>query len=415
MLDGITMALSGKPEPRHQPGPEGSEECDPVAGPGASRSPGQRAAGGVAMLGGFTVAVATDRRRHPIADLLEAAGARTVSFQALRTISQPDADAILAASAAAAAAPVHEVVVSSAFGLRAWFGAARRDGCVDALLGRFAEARLLARDARAADGLRELGLTQIWSTSAGTTEDLFRYLLAQPMTGRRVVAQLDSEPLRELCHALRAAGAEVIEVLTYRSDPPNHRDVLRRLADQVAKRQVDAVAFVSAPATENLLEQAFVDQSTDDVLNAFLDDVLAGCLGPLTAEPLRAKGLTPLLARRAYPEELTAMLVEVLPQRALRVRFGSLTIEVRGQGVVVGDQLVPVQAGPIAVLRALARYPGRVLSAAEIRTRVPGWSAVDDHAIEMAVSRLRRSLDGTELDGAGLVQTVVKRGYRLAT
>jgi uroporphyrinogen-III synthase len=56
-----------------------------------------------------------------------------------------------------------------------------------------------------------------------------------------------------------------------------------------------------------------------------------------------------------------------------------------------------------------------VLSAAEIRTHVPRWSDVDDHAIEMAVSRLRRCLDGTELDGLGLVQTVVKRGYRLAT
>ena len=45
--------------------------------------------------------------------------------------------------------------------------------------------------------LRELGLTQIWSTAGATTEHLFRYLIAQPMVGRRVVAQLDSEPLRE--------------------------------------------------------------------------------------------------------------------------------------------------------------------------------------------------------------------------
>jgi uroporphyrinogen-III synthase len=46
---------------------------------------------------------------------------------------------------------------------------------------------------------------------------------------------------------------------------------------------------------------------------------------------------------------------------------------------------------------------------------VPGWAGVDDHAIEMAVSRLRRSLDGAELDGSGVVPTVVQRGYRLAT
>jgi uroporphyrinogen-III synthase len=34
---------------------------------------------------------------------------------------------------------------------------------------------------------------------------------------------------------------------------------------------------------------------------------------------------------------------------------------------------------------------------------------VDDHAIEMAVSRLRRSLHDNNL-----IQTVMKRGYRLA-
>ena len=64
--------------------------------------------------------------------------------------------------------------------------------------------------------------------------------------------------------------------------------------------------------------------------------------------------------------------------------------------------------GPIAVLRALARNPGRVLSCAEIRRATPNWAAVDDHAIEQAVSRLRRTLHHGDL-----IQTVMRRGYRL--
>jgi DNA-binding winged helix-turn-helix (wHTH) protein len=39
---------------------------------------------------------------------------------------------------------------------------------------------------------------------------------------------------------------------------------------------------------------------------------------------------------------------------------------------------------------------------------------VDDHAIEMAVSRLRGSLGHSDLRELDLVQTVMKRGYRLA-
>jgi uroporphyrinogen-III synthase len=98
------------------------------------------------------------------------------------------------------------------------------------------------------------------------------------------------------------------------------------------------------------------------------------------------------------------MVVEVASQR----------IEIRGQAVVVGGRLIAVQPGPLSVLRALASRPGRLLSAAEIRSIIPHSPPIDDHAIEMAVSRLRGSLSDSALDGRELVQTVMKRGYRLA-
>jgi uroporphyrinogen-III synthase len=49
------------------------------------------------------------------------------------------------------------------------------------------------------------------------------------------------------------------------------------------------------------------------------------------------------------------------------------------------------------------------MSVADIRRATPGWADIDDHAVEMAVSRLRRSLND-----ADLIQTVMKRGYRLS-
>ncbi len=381
----------------------------------ASDRPAPQAADdGPLPLAGYTVAVATDRRHHPIAAYLDRYGARTVSVQATRTVAQADPDDLAAATRLAVEGPADEVVVSSAFGLRCWLATARSLGVADELVGRFAGARLLARDGRAADGLRELGLTEIWSTASATTEDLFAYLLAQPMAGRRVLAQLDGEPVRELCLALAETGADVVPVRTYRLQPPNHRDVLRRLADQMVRRQVDAVVLTSASCTENLVEQATVDASLDQLLNAVVENVLVVCLGPLAAQPLVERGVPVIVAPRPYVDDLVATVAQELPRRALYLVLDGRRIQLRGQALVVGDVLVPIQPGPVAVLRALARRPGRVLSAAEIRTHVPGWSDVDDHAIEMAVSRLRRCLDGTELDGLGLVQTVVKRGYRLA-
>jgi uroporphyrinogen-III synthase len=364
-------------------------------------------------LAGFTVAVATDLRRHELAQWLDAEGARTIGFRAVRVMPQPDPDAIAAAVRECVAEPVHEVIVSSAFGLRAWLDAARRAGHVDELVRGFTQTRLLARDARTADGLRELGLTQIWSTAAGTTEDLFRYLIAQPMVGRRVVAQIETDAQLELCLYLRSQGASVVEVATTQARPPSHTDVLRRLCDLIARRQVDAVALAGPAATRHLLDQATRDGVADEVLNAFVEDVAAICLGPLTATPLRALGVPVVQAREPVSESLAAQVVAELPRRSMVVEIAGHRIEVRGQAVVIADHLVPVQAGPLGVLRALAGRPGRVMSAAEIRAAMPRSSTVDDHAIEMAVSRLRSSI-GHDLGGAELVQTVMKRGYRLA-
>lgn len=365
--------------------------------------------GDVAPLAGYCVAVATDRRRHPMAERLETLGARTANVQALRTFAQADKVILQRRTEQVLAAPVDEVVVSSAFGLDAWLTAAAGWGHADALRAHFGEARLLARDARAADSLRAIGLSDIWSTASSAEGDLLRYLAAQPLTGRRIVVQQDAPSLREPCWKLRTLGAEVVEVPTYQTSPPPSVAILRRLVDQIINRHVDAVILLGEPATANLLSRADAEQRRGDLLNALCEDVLCACLGPLTARSLHAQGLEPLVAPEPYPEELARTVAAALPKRAVQISVNGSRLEIRGQAVLLDDRLIPVQAGPIAILRALARRPGGVLSCADIRRTVPAWSGADDHAIEMAVSRLRRSLDRNDL-----VQTVMKRGYRLA-
>ncbi|WP_158566254.1 uroporphyrinogen-III synthase [Micromonospora craterilacus] len=366
-------------------------------------------------LAGCTIAVVSERRRHDLTDLLEATAARPVNIQAVRSVAQPIAEHVAAATRRCIERPVHEVIVSSGFGLRAWLRIAEQNGHLDALVARLSHARLLARDAHAADTLRDLGLSQIWATASASVEDLFRYLSAQPMTGRRVVAQVESERHREYCEALRRHGAVVVEVATSRFLPPLRTDVLRRLGTLVIRRQVDALALTGPSSSENLLRQATADGVLDEVLNTLATDVTPVCLGHLAAEPLRAHGLTPYVARAPALTDLVNALSAYLPRRTIELTVAGHRLGVRSQAVVIDHRAIPVQPGPIAVLRALARRPGRVLSPAEIRNDSPTWSDVDDHAVEMAVSRLRRAFDGTPLQGVDLVQTVMKRGYRIAS
>jgi uroporphyrinogen-III synthase len=106
---------------------------------------------------------------------------------------------------------------------------------------------------------------------------------------------------------------------------------------------------------------------------------------------------------------LVREVVSALPtSRDRRLSVAGVGIQVRGHAVVVDGEVRPVPPVPMAVLRALSAQPGRVLSRAELLPALPGAGA-DEHAVEMAVARLR-----TALGDARFVQTVVKRGYRLA-
>lgn len=120
------------------------------------------------------------------------------------------------------------------------------------------------------------------------------------------------------------------------------------------------------------------------------------------------RGVRVMLPPRPYLDDLVRTVAQVVPRRVVRAVVGGYRLEVRSKSVLFDGVLIAVQPGPVAVLRALAEHPGRALSYADIRRATPNWAAADDHAIEMAVSRLRRALPVSDL-----IQTVMKRGYRL--
>ena len=79
----------------------------------------------------------------------------------------------------------------------------------------------------------------------------------------------------------------------------------------------------------------------------------------------------------------------------------------REDGVLRDGCPVAVSPAPLTVLRALASRPGRVVSRRELLGALPSGTAGSEHAVEVAVARLRSAL------GSAVVETVVKRGYRL--
>jgi uroporphyrinogen-III synthase len=359
-------------------------------------------------LAGFTVAVTAARRREELASLLERRGARVVTAPAIRIVPLIDDADLLAATQRCLAAPLDVVVATTGIGFRGWMEAADGWGIGEQLLEHLRSTRLLARGPKARGAIRAAGLVDAWSPASESSSEVLSHLLGQDLAGLRIGVQLHGEPLPDFVAALEVAGAEVVEVPVYRWVLPDDVAPLRRLVELVVARQVDAVAFTSAPAAASLLALATESGQHDALVHALRGDVLAACVGPVTAAPLERLGVPTLQPERARLGALVREVVAALPARTRRLLVAGHVLEVRGSGVVLDGELRALAPAPMAVLRALAAHPGRVRSRAELLPYLPGGPAADEHAVEMAVTRLRGVL------GPGAVQTVVKRGYRLA-
>jgi uroporphyrinogen-III synthase len=360
-----------------------------------------------APLAGFTVGVTAARRREELSALLERRGARVVGGPAIRIVPLADDTELRAATDSCLATPLDALVVTTGIGFRGWMEAADGWGLGESLTGALSGARILARGPKARGAIRAAGLVDDWSPESESSSEVLAHLLERGVAGLRVAVQLHGEPLPDFVQALEDAGAEVVEVPVYRWVPPEDTAPLERLVDLVAARQLDAVAFTSAPAAVSLLRTAGERGNLGAVVQALQHDVLAACVGPVTAAPLERADIPTVQPARSRLGALVREIVDTLPSRCRTLPVAGSLVQVRGHAAVVDGDVHALPPGPLAALRALARHPGVVLDRGQLLTAM-GCETGDGHAVEMAVARLRSAL------GPRVVQTVVKRGYRLA-
>lgn len=128
-----------------------------------------------------------------------------------------------------------------------------------------------------------------------------------------------------------------------------------------------------------------------------------------TIEPLR-RGHSSPAPGRDRPRNLGTEAGTRAAGSVTVLRAAGHTIVMRGRQVVVDGERRHVAPAPAALLRALASHPGRVFSRAELLELAWRGAVEDEHVVEVTIGRLR-----TALGAAGAaIQTVVKRGYRLA-
>jgi uroporphyrinogen-III synthase len=306
-------------------------------------------------------------------------------------------------------APVDMFIATTGIGIRSWFGAAESWGLLEQLIDVLGKSEILARGPKSVGALRNSGLRELWSPESERFEDVLAHLRGRDLSGRRIVVQEHGQSLSTVAHALRRQGADVHVVTVYRLEGAHDPDPVFRMVDLVAERKLDAVTFTSAPAVAAFMDMAGVVGRREEVLAAFQADVVATCVGPVTAAAFEMWGVPTIQPERSRLAAMVKLLETELPSRrdGTALEVSGHTLLMHGDVILLDGIEVRLSPAPLAVLHALAVNPGHVVSRRELLSCLPTGQASSEHAVEMAVARLRAAI------GTRLIQTVVKRGYRL--
>lgn len=361
------------------------------------------------VMAGCVVLVTADRRSGDLAAAFARRGAEIRHAPALSIVPHTDDAQLIDDTRALLKTPPDVLVVTTGVGFRGWVEAADTAGLGTRLHEVLERTRIIARGPKAKGAIMAAGLTPDWVAESETSAEILALLLDEGVRGTRVAVQHHGAGADGIDVELAGAGADVASFVVYRWGPPKDPEALAASVRESADGTIDTVVFTSAPGARAWLAAA----GREGALTAIVERTGAGelvvaAVGPVTAAPLREAGIEPIVPDRG---RLGALVRTVLAhysgarEGAIRTVAGEL--QIRGTAALLGERVLPLSPSGLAVLRRLADADGGVVSREQLLAVLPGEST-DPHAAEVAVSRVREAAGER-----GIVETVVKRGYRL--
>lgn len=366
-------------------------------------------------LDGLRVGVTSSRKGAELVAALERRGAAVMLGPTIGGDVPVPVSRILADTDTIIDARPDWLVASTGVGMRLWVGAAAEHGRLEDLRAVAGAARCVARGAKATGGLQELRVRPVWSSERQTDADVAGWLAGRVLPGEVVAVQLHGSALDATWEPLRAAGADVLSVATYRHALPERLAPAEALVTAILAGDLDVVTFTSPGAARNLV--AIAEAGGADrrraLIAAFRDRVAAAVIGPVTASALEALGVPVWVAPRRWRtgDLLRSLESWAATRSALPAARPQLQLSPETHAVTVPDgSCVALGERGFAVLAALARRPGVVCPPEQLLAEAWGHAAPNDpSAIKHQVARLRRKLAGTGVR----IATVRGVGYRL--
>lgn len=356
-------------------------------------------------LDGFTVGVTAGRGWEEQARLLAEHGAQVLHGPAIGLRPMGTDPELRRATEALVARPPDLTLLTTGIGVQAWLSAAECLGLGDALVASLRAGRVVAWGAKAAAAAVAAGLP-VERLPAGAV--LAR---EEGLAGARVAVQLDGGADDTLVDALARRGAEIVPVVSYRWALPEDPGPALRLVEAACERRVAALTVTSAPAARHLLALAASARRAGELVAALCEDVVPACVGSVSARPLVDAGVTGVLQPdRPRVGAMVWALAQRLGERRRVLVMAGREVVLQGSVVVLDGEPVSLTDQERRLLATLAERPGAVVTKAALLRSVWGAADRDEHAVEVAVARLRQRLGAA---GAA-IETVTRRGYRLA-
>ncbi|WFP16153.1 uroporphyrinogen-III synthase [Citricoccus muralis] len=360
-------------------------------------------------LAGFRIGVTSDRRSEELISAFRRRGAEVMHAPALRIAPLTESVSLQQDTYKVIDVKPDYAIITTAYGMRRWVEAADTYGVWSELRDVLERATILVRGPKARGAVRASGLDDDGAAEDERTDTVLDMLIQRDIAGKTVVLQLHGMADHGHIRRLEDAGARVVTVMPYTWARPAEDNALLRMIDAVIERQLDVLTFTAAPAVEAFLGVARQYRKHEELVEALKTDVICAGVGGVTVAPLTEIGIETVIPDRW---RLGAMIKKVCDHlerhHALRLQTQYGPVELRGVQLTipeVSEAPVRLAPGPLALLRALVEAEGSVLSREHLLEKVRYCDS--GHALEMWVSRLRRAIP------ADLIQTVVKRGYRI--
>ncbi len=255
------------------------------------------------------VAILETRTGAHLAEMITRRGGVAMAAPALEEVPDIEPATVVALVERWRAKPFDWVIFQTGVGTAGLFAAADAAGCSATLLECLAASRVVVRGPKptAALGARRVRI-DVRAQTPFTTETVLAAVSSADFSHASVLVQRYGAANRKLTDALRARGATVEDIATYRWELPADLGPLERLLDALKTDAVDALVFTSAVQIHNLVTVAR-NAGQDQPLASLINRRVVASIGPVCSEALRQYGITPTF--EASPPKL-GPLIEAL-------------------------------------------------------------------------------------------------------